>query len=420
MSQGDLVSLVVVLAASAGAVFLADALRRFMVPLVVVEVLAGILVGPQVLGLAGTTPLVDALARLGVCFLFFLAGYEIEVSRLRGTPLRLAVVGWLVSLAIAVGISASLHLAGLGGAVLPVGMALSTTALGVLLPILRDSGVLPTQLGAATLGAGALGEFGPIVMLALFMGSATPLRAVAWLLLFVGLVVAAALVSRRVRPSSHLRLLHGTLSTSAQLVVRGSVLVLLVLVLLATRLGLDLLLGAFCAGFIVRLADPLGDPGVLRQRMDAVGFGFLIPVFFVVTGMHFDLGAFAAGPVTVLLLTTFVAAFLVVRSAPALLYRGWLGDRDSGALALFSATQLPLVVVISATAVRTGQMSTATASALVGAGMVTVVAFPLTALRVVGTGAGAAEEAAARPRPAQGAGPSLSDAEPVRQDEGRL
>ncbi len=416
MSQGDLVSLVVVLAASAGAVFFADALRRFLVPLVVVEVLAGILVGPELLGLAEATPLVDALARLGVCFLFFLAGYEIEVSRLRGRPLRLAVAGWSLSLAVALGVSASLHLAGLGGAVLPVGMALSTTALGVLLPILRDAGILPTPLGAATLGAGALGEFGPIVMLALLMGSATPLRAAAWLLLFVGLVVAAALVSRRVRPSSHLRLLHGTLSTSAQLIVRGSVLVLLVLVLLATRLGLDLLLGAFCAGFVVRLADPLGDAAVLRQRMDAVGFGFLIPVFFVVTGMHFDLDAFAKGPGTILLLAAFVAAFLLVRGAPALLYRGWLGGRRSGALALLSATQLPLVVVISATAVRAGEMSTATASALVGAGLVTVIAFPLAALRLVG--AGAAEGAAARLQDTRAAAPSLPGADPVRQDEG--
>ncbi len=320
-----------------------------------------------------------------MCFLFFLAGYEIEVSRLRGRPLRLSLIGWALSLAVALGISAALHLAGLGGAVLPVGMALSTTALGVLLPVLRDSGVLPTPLGAATLAAGALGEFGPIVMLALFMGSATPLRAAAWLLLFIGLVVAAGLVSRRVRPRSHLRLLSGTLSTSAQLVVRGSVLVLLLLVLLATRFGLDLLLGAFCAGFIVRLADPLGDAALLRRRMDAVGFGFLIPVFFVVTGMHFDLGAFAAGPATVVLMVAFVAAFLIVRGAPAVFYLGWLGGRRSAALSLFSATQLPLVVVISATAVRTGEMSVATASALVGAGMVTVVAFPLAALRLLGT-----------------------------------
>jgi Kef-type K+ transport system membrane component KefB len=384
MTQADLASLVVVLAASAGAVFFADAVRRFMIPLVVVEVLAGILVGPQVLGLAATTPPVEALARLGVCFLFFLAGFEIEVARLRGLPLRLGVVGWLLSLAIALGISVALHMFGLRGTVLPVGLALATTALGVLLPILRDGGVLPTPLGAATLGAGALGEFGPIVMLALFMGSATPLRAAAWLLLFVGLVVAAALVTRHVRPSSHLRLLQGTLSTSAQLVVRGSVLVLLVLVLLATRLGLDLLLGAFCAGFLVRLADPLGDATVLRQRMDAVGFGFLIPVFFVVTGMHFDLGAFAAGPAAALLLVAFVVAFFAVRGTPALLYRGWLGGRRSGALALLSATQLPLVVVIAAAAVRTGQMSTATASALIGAGMVTVVVFPLAALRILG------------------------------------
>ena len=381
MSQADLVSLVAVLAAAATAVFAADALRRLLVPLVVLEILAGVAIGPQLLGFAQVTPLVAALARLGVCFLFFLAGYEIEIERVRGLPLRLGGIGWLCSAALGCAAALLLRPAGLDDEVVPVAVALTTTALGVLLPILRDSGVLETPLGAATLGAGAFGEFGPIVLLALFLGSSSFAHAALWLLVFCGVVVAVAVTARRVRPRTHVRLLHGTLTTSAQLVVRGSVLVLLLLVLLATRLGLDLLLGAFCAGLIVRLADPIGDAAVLRQRIDAVGFGFLIPVFFVVTGMRLDVAAFAAGPGAALLLVSLVAAFLVVRGVPAVLCIPSLGAAGSAALALFTATQLPLVVVITDAARARGMMTPATASALIGAGMVSVAVYPLLALR---------------------------------------
>ena len=381
MTQTDLLSLVVVLAAAAAAVFAADALRRFLVPLVVIEVLAGVVAGPQLLGIAQVTPLVAALARLGVCFLFFLAGYEIELRRIRGLPLRLGAAGWLCSAALGCAAALLLRQTVLDDAVVPVAMALTTTALGVLLPILRDSGVLQTPLGAATLGAGAFGEFGPIVLLALFLGSASIAHAALWLLVFCGVVVAVAVTARRVRPRAHVRLLRGTLTTSAQLVVRGSVLVLLLLVLLATQLGLDLLLGAFCAGVVVRLADPLGDAALLRQRIDAVGFGFLIPVFFVVTGMRLDVAAFAAGPRAILLPAALVVAFLVVRGLPAALYLRSLGAAGSAALALFTATQLPLVVVITDAARARGLMTPATASALIGAGMVSVAVYPLLALR---------------------------------------
>ena len=190
------------------------------------------------------------------------------------------------------------------------------------------------------------------------------------------------------RPERHLRLMHSTLSTSAQFAVRATILVCLALVLLADRLDLDILLGAFCAGAVVRLIDPLGDAGILRSRVDAIGFGFFIPLFFITTGMSLDVHSFISGPVVVLLVLVFVVAFLAVRGIPVLLFGSFLRAGDRAVLALFSATALPLVIVITTTARRSGAMDETTASALVGAGMVSVLVFPWLALRVASSGRG--------------------------------
>jgi Kef-type K+ transport system membrane component KefB len=386
MSHADLLSLVIVVAASVAAVLLADALRRLLVPLVIVEILLGVVVGPSVLGLAHVTSLIRAAAELGVCMLFFLAAYELDLQRIKSIRLSLVGAGWLLSLGLGLCVAAVLAALGLTQGVMAVGLALTTTALGVLMPILRDAGIVESSLGPLMLGFGAVGEFGPIVLLALLFGTGSPLRAVVLLGVFAVIVATVAVSGRRMRPERHLWLMHSTLSTSAQFAVRGTILVCLSLVLLADRLDLDILLGAFCAGAVVRLIDPLGDTGILRSRVDAIGFGFFIPLFFITTGMSLDLHAFISGPVVVLLVLVFVVAFLAVRGTPVLLFGSLLRAGDRAVLALFSATALPLVIVITTTATRSGAMDQTTASALVGAGMVSVLVFPWLALRVAGRG----------------------------------
>jgi Kef-type K+ transport system membrane component KefB len=359
---------------------------------VVVEIGLGIVAGPQVLALAESGPIVGVLANLGLCFLLFLAGYEIDVQRIRGRPLKLAGIGWLISLALGLGVGATLHATGATLSTLLIGLALTTTALGALLPILKDHGLLETRFGTFVMGAGTVGEFGPIVAIALLFGGHNPLESGILLAAFVIVAVLATVLSMRIRTPRLLRLLRETMHSSGQLAVRVSVLLLVALLLIASKMSLDVLLGAFAAGLIVRLVSAGDDAKPVTAKLEAIGFGFLIPVFFVSTGLTFDLDALLESPATLLKLPVILGLFLLVRGVPALLYRRDLGRRELATLALFSATALPLVVVITHIGLSTGHMRSDNAAALVGAGMLSVFLFPLIGLSLRG-----GERAAATP-----------------------
>ncbi len=380
-----LVSLVVIIAAIVLAPLIADNIPRIKVPVVVVEIALGIIIGPQVLGLAELNPFIDGLALLGLAFLFFLAGFEIDFDRIRGRPLKLAGVGWLLSIALAVTFAAILYFSGTILMVRYVAIALTTTAIGALMPILRDSGDIETPFGTLILAAGAVGEFGPIVLVALVLS--TENSQIMTLLLLIGfgaLVLLGIRLAQRWRPERVTRLAHRTMHSSAQLPMRLSVLVLIALVSVAIVLKLEFLLGAFAAGVIV--AQALKELNIeemepLRVKYEGISFGFLIPIFFVVSGMNFDLHALLSSPKAMLELPLFLVLFLVVRGVPALLlYRKDLGARDRKALGLFMATALPLIVAIAQLGLAQGQMLPQTAAALVGAGMLSVFIFPLVAL----------------------------------------
>lgn len=419
MSQGDLVSLTVVLAASAGAVFLADALRGLRVPVAVLEILVGVLIGPHALALASATDLVDGLARLGVWFLFFVGGHEVVVKSLRGWPLRAGLVGWIVSAGLAVGVALALGQAGLQADPALLALALTTTALGLLVPIVRDASLLRCSLGRAVTAAAVCGWLGPLLALT-FVASPRPWPETAGrLAALLALVVVSGVLVRRVRPLRRVRLLQTTLSTSAQLAVRGAGLLLIFLVLSAALLDVSALLGAFCAGLLVRYVESAGEARALRLRLDAIGFGLLIPVFLVSVGMSLDVSVFAsAGGIA--LGCAFLLSFALVRGLPSLLLLRRLGLRRTTAASLLTSTKLPLLAVIAGAAVQAGEMSTATASTLIGAGMVTVVLFPPAALRLLGVGAVADERGAGSSHEsARGAGPSLCAGETVRQDDGQ-
>jgi Kef-type K+ transport system membrane component KefB len=375
----DQADILVVATVAVLAPVLADLSRSAKVPIVVVEIFLGIIVGPQVLDLAGTGSFIEALSTFGLAFLFFLAGMEIDFERIRGTPATEGISGWLISLVLGPLIALILHLTGVIHATILVGLALSTTALGTLMPILRDAGILDQRFGDFVVGAGAAGEFGPVVIVSVILAfeADEPLRALL-LFAFAAIVVIATLVALRARPARVVRLVETTMGTSGQLAVRLSVLLIVALAVLASEFGLDVILGAFAAGIVVGIVIRGTEAHEFLGKLDAVGFGFLIPIFFIATGMDYDLDALFSDPVTLALVPGFTALFLVVRGLPALmLYRRNLPGGDRVSLALFSAAALPLLVAITQIGLDTHTMRADVAVSLVGAGMLSVLLYPL-------------------------------------------
>ena len=353
------------------------------VPVVVVELALGVVIGPQLLDLADVNSFTEFFGDLGLGMLFFFAGYEIDVERIRGEPLRLGLAGWALSLVIAYSLGGILAAFGVVVSLVYVGSALATTAIGTLIPVLSDTGELKTDFGRYLLAAGAVGEFGPILLLTLVLSTQSAVHNALILVAFVALAVGVAVLAVR-SAGRTLPMLERTIETSSQLAVRWIVVLVFALALLASELGLDLLLGGFAAGLITR--QTLAGAGVplFDSKLTAVAFGVFIPFFFVVSGMRLDVDALFSSVGSVAKMGIFFVLFLVVRGTPAmLLYRRVLPLRqDREALALFTATQLPLVVAITTVAVDGGHMRSSTAAALVGAGALSTLAGPLHGLRV--------------------------------------
>ena len=374
---------IVATSAVAGMVVAVAGGRGLFLPVVVVELMLGVVVGPQVLDLAHVNAFTEFFSDLGLGMLFFFAGYEIDLVRIRGAPLRLGILGWAMSLAIAYTLGGALAAVGVVVSLVYVGSALATTAIGTLLPVLSDTGEMRTSFGTYLLAAGAVGEFGPILLLTLFLSTQSALHNALILVAFILLAVAVAIVA--VRSSGQtLALFERTIETSSQLAVRWIVVLVFALALLANKLGLDLLLGGFAAGLITRQVLQKSEVEAFDSKLNAVAFGLFVPFFFVVSGMRLDVDALFGSPSGVAKLALFFVLFLVVRGTPALLlYRGVLPLReDRWALAFFSATQLPLVVAITTIAVEEGHMRSSTAAALVGAGALSTLAGPLHGLRM--------------------------------------
>src|SRR4051794_12582048 len=376
--------LVIVATAALAATLSAVAgLRNVFVPVVVIELVLGVLVGPQVLDLAQVNDFTDFFSSLGLGMLFFFAGYEIDLGRIAGLPLRLALAGWAFSLVLAYSLGGILAALGVVISLVYVGSALATTAIGTLIPVLSDTGELKTEFGRYLLAAGAVGEFGPILLLTLVLSTQSALHNALILVAFVGLAVAVAVGA--VRSSGRtIPVFEQTIEKSSQLAVRWIVVLVFALTLLASDLGLDLLLGGFAAGLITRQVLQKTEVPSFDSKLTAIAFGVFIPFFFVVSGMRLDVEALFASASGVLKLALFFVLFLVVRGTPAmLLYRDVMPLRqDRMALALFTATQLPLVVAITTVAVDAREMRSSTAAALVGAGALSTLAGPLHGLRM--------------------------------------
>jgi Kef-type K+ transport system membrane component KefB len=369
-------------AAAVVAPIIADLFSRILLPVVVVEIFLGIILGPNLLGWVQRDAVVDTFRDFGLAFLFFLAGWEIDFFRIRGRPVRLGILGWLLSLALALAMSTVLWATGLILTVPFVAVAISTTAIGTLLPIIADTGDLHTPFGALLLAAGAAGEFGPIVLIALLLNREVNRFSEAMLLNgYAAVTVAAIFLATRWHPRRIVNIEARTMHSSGQLSVRLALLTLIVMVALATYLQLDMLLGAFAAGVLAaQAAHATGEVHVLHEKFQGIGFGIFIPVFLISTGVRYDLHALLASMRSLLLLPLFLGLFLVARGTPALvLYRGET-LRNRAALGVMTATQLPIVVAVSELGVKSGQMRPETSAALIGAAMLSVLLFPLIGL----------------------------------------
>ncbi|MFJ5096633.1 cation:proton antiporter [Streptomyces sp. NPDC088557] len=357
--------------------------RRLPVPLAIFEILLGILVGPAVLDWARPSELVDGLSELGLTMLIFLAGYEIEFGKVRGDTLRRALWAWAATLVL--GLTAGILLGGGWTEGVFIGVALTSTALGTVLPVLRDAGDLHGRFGTVVMAFGAVGEFGPIIAMALLLSGRGAGESTVLLAVFAALTAGAVLWALRPRPPWFSRVIARTLHSSGQFAVRFVFLLLALMLGASEALGLDVLLGAFAAGLITRLVLAGAAPAYgsqILEKVEAVGFGFLVPVFFVVTGIEFDLGSLLDGGRSLLLLPVFLLLFLVVRGGPIwFLAPRDLGRKDRGGLVLYGSTALPLVVAITTIGVDDGTMTAGEAAALVGAGMFSVLLFPLFALK---------------------------------------
>jgi Kef-type K+ transport system membrane component KefB len=377
-------ALFVIALSAAFAPLLARMPTRFRMPVVVVELLLGILIGPHIFNWVSPDGLVDMLGELGLTFLLFMVGMEINLGEIQGRPLTLAVGGWLLSFTVAMACMYIVHAIGLIQAPpILAAVALSTTALGILAPILRDEGVLTTDFGKLLMSAAAMGEFGPLMVVSLLIipTHSTFLHTV-FIVAFVGVTFLIADTAIRARSSSLIDILAQTMQSSGQLPVRICIALQALLVVLAGKFGLNVVVGAFAAGMVVSLASK-GDGGViLRQKLDAIGYGFLIPIFFIVAGMKFDVSALWANPLAPVQIICLLGLLILIRGVPVLLYNKVLSPSDRLPFALYSATGLPMIVIISEIGVSSGLMAPNRAAVLVGAGMISVLVFPILAERV--------------------------------------
>jgi Kef-type K+ transport system membrane component KefB len=366
-------------------------------PSVVLEIVAGIVIGPAVLGLVEVDLPLQVLALLGLAFLLLLAGLEIDLDRLRGARLRSAATGFVISLAVALGIGLGLYAAGLIQAPLLVAIILSSTSLGIVIPVLTDTGQASTPLGQLIIAGSSIADFGAIILLSLFFSGdsssvgATLLLIGAFVVLVIATGVALAEVEHSSRLSSALTRLQ---DSSAQIRVRGAFLLLVGLVVVAQLFGLEVILGAFFAGAVLKLLDrdKMMTHTGFHTKLQAIGFGVFIPFFFITSGIQLDVRALFTGGAALALVPVFLLALLLARGLPAALYRSMVGDRSSLAAGLLQATSLPFIVAATGIGMELGILSPAVGAAMVVAGLVSVVLFPLGALTILRGGKPAAPD----------------------------
>jgi Kef-type K+ transport system membrane component KefB len=381
--------LFVVLVMAALAPLIVGFLPWIPLPDPVLEIILGIVVGPSVLGWARPDGLLAAVSSIGLAFLLFLAGLELDLARLRGELLLAAALGMTGSVVVCLPVIAGLRAGALAQDPLLVGVILLATSLGLILPLVSDAGLLDSKAGQLVIAGSSLGEVSAVVALSLFFSVRTSPLGGKLIVLTLLLALAAALaltLGRAERQPPVTTVLDRLTDTTAQIRVRLSVLLLVGLAAAADRLGFEAILGAFLAGAVLRLIDKPADGGrpQLQVKLSGIGYGFLVPVFFVYSGVTFDIQSLLRHPVTLARVPVFLLALLVVRCLPsALVYRRQIGARAAAGAGLLQSVSLPLIVVGTQIGLRLHLMVPANAAALVAAGLLSVIVFPIPGLRLL-------------------------------------
>lgn len=372
---------------------MAPLLARALSPLVrisivVFELLLGILIGPSVLGWVGESEFVEQLSDFGLAMLFFMAGNEIRLSNIRGRNGRRASLGWLIGLVAGIAVGFLIE-PGFGAVV--IGIALCSTALGAIMPILRDAGELPTRFGGSAVALGAVGEFGPLIAISIFLGASSLGVSTVVLGVFILIAMTLLFLAARIEHNSLHRLVTATLHTSGQFAIRLVIFIVAALVVLSIVLDLDMLLGAFVAGLLWQVMmrqAPERDRAMVDSKLDAIAFGFLVPIFYINTGVSFELSALTADWSVAALVPVFLVLLLIVRGVPSM-FAAPKGSskRDRAALGLLGATGLPIIVAVTAIGVDSEYIDSGTAAALVGAGLLSVLIYPVIAMALRGDAA---------------------------------
>jgi Kef-type K+ transport system membrane component KefB len=383
----EFADLLIVVAVAFAAPFALGLFPRLRLPSVVVEIIAGIVVGPSVLGLVEVDQVIEVVALIGLGFVLFLAGLEIEFEKLRGPVLRVTGLGFVLSFGIALAVALGLSAGGLVETPLLVAIILCATSLGVIVPVLKDSGEISSPFGQLIVAAASIADFGAIILLTLFFSGEGAVGST--LLLLGALLVLAAVVYATVRGAEGSMRIKGDLlrlqDTTAQIRIRAAIVLFVGFAAVAEELGFEVILGTFIAGAIISLLDRdevMTHPD-FRRKLDAIGFGFFIPVFFVTSGVRFDLDALLAEASNLAMVPVFLVALLLVRGLPALLYRRVLDARRTVVAGILHATSLPFIVAASAIGLELGLIDAAESAALIGAGLLSVLAFPVLGLALL-------------------------------------
>jgi Kef-type K+ transport system membrane component KefB len=379
--------LIVVAAAFAVPLVLAMA-PRVRLPAVVLEIVVGIVIGPAGFGWVEIDEPIEVLSLIGLAFLLFLAGLEVEFHKLRGRVLRLAGGGFVVSFALALVVGLALKAGGFVSQPLFAAIVLSATSLGIIIPLLKDSGQIGSSFGQLVVAAGSIADFGAVILLTLFF-SREATGTTEKVLLLTSFFLLAVLTGLVVAGAERVRSIHDAVgrlaNTTAQIRVRGAFVLMIAFAALAQNLGLEVILGTFAAGAILKLADrdDMMMHPEFHAKLEAIGYGVFIPVFFVTSGLRFDLDALFSSAGTLARVPIFLVALLAVRGLPALLYRGVLDSREVVVAGLLQATSLPFIVAATQIGLDLGVVTNANSAAFIAAGLLSVLIFPVTALTLL-------------------------------------
>jgi Kef-type K+ transport system membrane component KefB len=382
MSEVHFTNLLIVVAVALLAPLALGFFPRVRLPAIVLEIVLGIVIGPSGLGWVKPDLPVSILALVGLAFLLFLSGLEIDIERLRGRILKLTALGFVASFAIALVLGLGLQAGGFVKSPLFVAIVLVATSLGVIVPVLKDSGNISSDFGQLVIAAASIADFGAIILLSVFFSGKGSTSTTATLILLGVFGLVVGLVGLAIAGVEHSMSLSGVLrrlqDTTAQIRVRAAFVLLIGFTALADSVGLETILGAFAAGALLSLIDrdeAMTHPQ-FRLKLEAVGFGVFIPVFFVTSGLRFDLNALFSSASTVARVPLFLLALYLARGLPAFVYARLLGRSRSVIAGVLQATSLPFIVAATQIGVQLGVVTRASAAGLVAAGLLSVVISP--------------------------------------------